>query len=183
MYSAGLFRNISVIYSTAASSPSSATAGNDYASITGEEVIIEEGSSSVNIPVTILADELPELDETFQLSLVSVYFTEEVPEDMGDGGPQLGEITVSEIVIGENDDPYGRFRIAGGSGESVVRVPEADSLGVSLTVTREAGKVGTVEVTWSVSGTAEENVDFAGNSLPTSIKNSSSPLGKELFWV
>ncbi|CAI8030499.1 Adhesion G-protein coupled receptor V1 [Geodia barretti] len=130
-----------------------------------EEVIIEEGSSSVNIPVTILADELPELDETFQLSLVSVYFTEEVPEDMGDGGPQLGEITVSEIVIRENDDPYGRFRIAGGSGESVVRVPEADSLGVSLTVTREAGRVGTVEVTWSVSGTAEENVDFAGAVL------------------
>ena len=157
-----MFRNISVIYSTAPSSPPSATGGNDYTSIIGAEVIIGEGFSNVNIPITILADDLPELNENFQLSLVSVYFTEEVSEDMGDGGPQLGEITSSEITIRENDDPYGRFRITEGSGESEVRVPEADSLGVSLIVTREAGSVGTVEVTWSVSGTAEENVDFAG---------------------
>ena len=168
--SAGLFRNISIIYSTAASSLPSATAGNDYVPIVGEEAIIEGGSSRVNISVTILADDLPELNETFQLSLVGVSFAEELLEDTGDGGPQLGELTTSEIVIRENDDPYGRFRITGGSGESVVRVPEVGSFGVSLTVTREAGRVGTVEVSWSVTdGTAVENVDFGGKSLSLSL--------------
>ena len=161
--SAGLFRNISVFYSTATSSLPSATAGNDYAPIIGEEVIISEGTSFANIPVTILADDLPELNETFQLSLISVSFTEELPEDSGSGGPQLGPTTDTEIVIFENDDPYGRFHITGSSGESVVRVPEVGSFGVSLIVTREAGRVGIVEVSWSVTGgTAVENVDFGG---------------------
>ena len=138
----------------------------DYTQILGEEIIIEEGSSSAEIPVTILADNLPELDETFQLSLVSVSFTEEVSEDMGDGGPQLGETTTLEITIRENDDPYGRFRITGGSGESVVWVPEVGNLGVSLNVTREAGRVGTVSVTLSLSGNATEDEDYGGKSLP-----------------
>ena len=141
----------------------SATAGADYISIVGEELIIKEGSLRGDISVTILADDLPELNETFQLSLLSVSFAEELPEDSGDGGPQLGSITTSEITIRENDDPYGRFRITGSSGESAVRVPEVGSLGVSLTVAREAGRVGTVAVTWSITGgTAVENIDFGG---------------------
>ena len=165
-FSAGLFRNISVIYSTAASLLPSAMAGNDYVAIIGEEVIIEEGSSRANITVTILADDLPELNETFRLSLVSVSFAEELPEDSGEGGPQLGAITTSEITIRENDDPYGRFTITGSGGESVVRVAEVGSLGVSLLVTREAGRVGEVEVTWSVTGgSAVENVDFGGECI------------------
>ena len=152
-----------MFYSTAASSPPSATAGNDYAPIVGEEIIIAEGSSFARIPVTILADNLPELNETFQISLISVSFSEELPEDSGSGGPQLGSTTSTKILIRENDDPYGRFRITGSGGESVVRIQEVGNLGVSLTVSREAGRVGTVEVSWSVTGgTAVENVDFGG---------------------
>ena len=167
--SAGLFSNISVLYSTAAAPVPSATAGNDYAPIVGREIIIPEGVSSENISVTILTDNIPELNETFQLSLIGVSFAEERAEDSGSGGPQLGPTTTADIVILENDDPYGRFSISGSSGESVVRVQEVGNLGVSLTVTREAGRIGTVLVTWNiVGGTTAENVDFGGKFISPS---------------
>ena len=152
-----------MLYSTASSPLPSATAGNDYTPAVGREIIISEGSSLAYIPVTILADDLPELNETFQLSLIEVSFAEELVEDSGTGGPQLGSTTTAEIVILENDDPYGRFSITGSSGESTVRVQEVGSFGVTLNVNREAGRVGTVMVTWSITGgTAIENVDYGG---------------------
>ena len=82
------------------------------------------------------------------------------------GGPLLGRITTTDIVIFENDDPYGRFHITGSSGESTVREQEAASVGVSLTVERQGGTIGSVQVTWSVTGgTATEGEDFAGQLL------------------
>lgn len=150
-----------MLYST--SSQQSAEAGIDYTSISGEEIIIPEGTTAANIPITILADNISELNETFQLVLNNVYLTEEIPEDFGSGGPQLGPITTVDIVILENDDPYGRFHITGSSGESIVRVQELANLGVILNVDRQAGRVGTVQVTWSITGgTAIESVDFGG---------------------
>lgn len=150
-----------MLYST--SSQQSAQAGVDYISISGEEIIIPEDTTAANIPITILADNISELNETFQLVLNDVYLTEEIAEDSGSGGPQLGPITTADIVILENDDPYGRFHITGSSGESIVRVQEVASLGVILNVDRQAGRVGTVQVTWSITGgTATEDVDFGG---------------------
>lgn len=150
-----------MLYST--SSQQSAVAGNDYTSISGEEVIIQEGSTSVNIPITIIADDIPELNETFQLVLNDAYLTEELAEDSGGGGPQLGAITTTDIIILENDDPYGRFHITGSGGESTVRVQEVGSFGVILSVERQAGTVGAAQVTWSITGgTATEGVDFGG---------------------
>lgn len=152
-----------MLYSTASSPLPSATAGNDYTPVAGREIVIQEGSSLAYIPVTILADDLPELNETFELSLIEVSFTEELEEDPGSGGPQLGSTTSAEILILENDDPYGRFTITSSSGESSVRVQEVGSLGVTLNVVREAGRVGTVMVTWSITGgTAVENIDYGG---------------------
>lgn len=144
-------------------SQQSAQAGVDYISISGEEIIIPEDTTTANIPITILADNISELNETFQLVLNAVNLTEEIAEDFGSGGPQLGPITTADIVILENDDPYGRFHITGSSGESIVRVQEIASLGVILNVDRQAGRVGTVQVTWSITGgTATEDVDFGG---------------------
>lgn len=150
-----------MLYST--SSQQSAQAGVDYTSISGEEIIIPEDTTAANIPITILADNISELNETFQLVLNNVYLTEEIAEDFGSGGPQLGPITTADIIILENDDPYGRFHITGSSGDSIVRVQEVASLGVILNVDRQAGRVGTVQVTWSITGgTAMEDVDFGG---------------------
>ena len=145
-------------------SQQSATAGIDYTSIQGEEVIIQEGDSFAYISVTILADDLPELNETFQLSLISVSLDEELAENSGGNGPQLGPITRADITILENDDPYGRFHITGSGGESTVQVQEVGNFGVILNIDRQAGTVGTVQVTWSISteGTATENMDFGG---------------------
>ena len=153
-----------MLYST--TSQQSAEAGSDYTSVTGEIITIPEGSSLANIPITILADELPELNETFELALINVFLSMDDVEESGQGGPQLGSITATDIIILENDDPYGRFHITGSGGESTVRVPEVGSLGVVLVVERQAGRVGTVQVTWSVTGgTATQGADFGGQPL------------------
>lgn len=148
-----------------------AEAGSDFTSATGQEITIPEDISLMNISVEILADNLPELNETFQLVLNNVILDIDL-EDPGYGGPLLGAITTTDIVIVENDDPYGRFHITGSNGESTVRVPEAANLGVSLEVERQGGTVGSVQVTWSVTGgSATEGEDFAGQSyLNASLK-------------
>ena len=149
----------------------SAEAGSDFISAIGEEITIPEGISLMNISVEILADNLPELNETFQLLLNDVTLDIGL-EESGSGGPLLGAITTADIVIVENDDPYGRFHITGSSGESTVRVQETANLGVSLEVERQGGTVGRVQVTWSVTGgSATEGEDFAGQSyLSASLK-------------
>lgn len=157
--SLGTFGAIRVLYTTL---QQSAEAGSDFTSAIGDEITIPEGTSLMNIPIEILADNLPELNETFQLVLNDVTLDIGL-EESGSGGPLLGSITTTDIVIVENDDPYGRFHITGSSGENTVRVQEMANLGVSLMVERQGGTVGSVQVTWSVTGgSATEGEDFAG---------------------
>ena len=161
-HSLGTFGDILVVYTTL---QQSAEAGSDFTSAIGDEIIIPDGSSFVYIPINITADTLPELNETFQLVLNEVMLDTGIG-DSSLGGPLLGRITTTDIVIFENDDPYGRFHITGSSGESTVREQEAASVGVSLTVERRGGTVGSVQVTWSVTGgIATEGEDFAGQLL------------------
>ena len=96
--------------------------------------------------------------------MISVSLAEELAENSGGSRPQLGPITGADVVILENDDPYGRFHITGSSGESTVRIQEVGNFGVILNIDRQAGTVGTVQVTWGIStgGTATQNMDFGG---------------------
>ena len=82
------------------------------------------------------------------------------PDDL----PRLGANTATTVIIAENDDPYGRFVIYYGSREQEPRIPEPQggSLAVMLTVEREAGLVGNVQVTWSASGVTASSEDFSG---------------------
>ena len=150
-----------MLYSTV--SLQSAEAGSDYTAILGKELTLAEGISTANISVAILADTLPELNETFQLVLNDVNRETDVDESEDPAGPELGAITTVDVVILENDDPYGRFHITGSGGESVVEVQEVASLGVQLVVERQGGRVGTVQVSWGISGgSATEGDDFGG---------------------
>lgn len=55
---------------------SQAQSGNDYQTVTSASIIIPEGTSSSSLPITILPDQLPELNERFQLNLDSkLYLT------------------------------------------------------------------------------------------------------------
>lgn len=125
-------------------------------------MIIADGENTGTIPVAIIGDAAPELNESLVVTLVSV---ELVSDEGVDGGPVLGDITETTVVILENDDPRGLFTITASDGSAMVRVVEPGSLvlGITLTVERQQGTIGPVEVSWSVTGgTALPGQDFIG---------------------
>lgn len=119
------------------------------------------------IPVTIIGDSVPELNESLTIELVGVeLITSSIEGTSPIGEPILGDISSASLVILENDDPRGRFTISGSNGLSVTRVSEPDgtSFGVSLTVERQGGFLGVVAVEWGVvNSTATEGRDFTGS--------------------
>lgn len=129
----------------------------------GQAVVIADGEGQASIPVTIIGDAVPELNESLIVTLTSVELLN--PPPLVEGGPLLGDLAESTLVILENDDPHGLFTVSGSDGSAVVWVVEPDSLsiGVTLTVERLQGSIGQVSVSWSVSGgTALQGMDFVG---------------------
>lgn len=142
-----------------------ASAGNDFTAVVGQALIIADGERQASIPVTIIGDAIPELNESLIVTLTNVELLSPV---LVEGGPLLGEIAESTLVILENDDPRGLFTISGSDGSAIVRVVEPESLstGVTLTVERQQGSIGQVSVSWSVSGgTALPGEDFVGKHM------------------
>ena len=128
----------------------------------GRTITVPADVSMVNIPVTIIGDALPELNESLVIRLGMVELSS---GDSSSDGPALGSITVTSLVILENDDPHGRFAIYGSNGAAVTRVSESEmfDFGVSLTVERLGGTLGAVTVQWGVAGsTAVEGDDYTG---------------------
>ena len=147
-----------------------ASDGNDFTPVVGQSVVISDGVMQSTIPVAIIGDSIPELNESLTITLTNVELINPVvTEEDGSvrGGPILGDTPQSVLVILENDDPRGRFVITGSDGSSVVRVVEPDgfTFGVTLRVLREEGSIGRVSVSWTVSGgTATQEDDFIGKS-------------------
>lgn len=126
-------------------------------------MVLADGQRSASIPVTILGDTTPELNESLIVTLTSVELDDTEETSVG---PVLGAITEATLVIMENDDPRGVFMISGSDGSSLVRVTEPSSFtfGVTLNVERLSGSIGQVSVDWSASGgTAQPGQDFIGN--------------------
>ena len=85
-----------------------ASPGKDF--IVGiRSIVIEHGISVGHIPVWIVDDNGPELDEVFLLNITGVelvnssQFNDTIP-------PLLGSHHVSEITLLSNDNPYGIFK-------------------------------------------------------------------------
>lgn len=87
------------------------------------------GQTSGNITIDVAQDEIPELDETFTVSLVNV------------SHGRLGARTSAALTVLASDDPYGVFVFTNISRS--VRLPEADTA-VSLAVSRQKGLMGQV---------------------------------------
>lgn len=87
------------------------------------------GQTSGNITVIVAQDEIPELDETFTLSLVNV------------SHGRLGTRTSAALTVLASDDPYGIFVFTNLTRH--VRLPEADAT-VPLTISRQKGLMGQV---------------------------------------
>lgn len=87
------------------------------------------GQTSGNITIYVAQDEIPELDQTFTVSLVNV--------SHGRLGPQ----TSAALTVLASDDPYGVFVFTNAT--RPVRLPEADAT-VPLTISRQKGLMGQV---------------------------------------
>ena len=140
-----------------------ASAGSDFVPVVGQSsVVIPDGASNVPLPVVILGDNVPELNESLTIRLTNVELA--TPTE-SQASPILGSIVESTIVIEENDNPRGVFVLQTSEGRSEVRVQEPDEMtvGVTLVVMRERGSIGRVSVEWMVTGgDATEMSDFVG---------------------
>ena len=127
------------------------------------DAIIPDGSTAGNITVTIVNDDMAELEERFSIQLNSV----EVIGDSGrnfdtgldptlvDQPPSLGPSTATVIVIQPSDDPYGTLSLIQSRYEAV----EGDS--VTIPVIRTGGSLATVSVRYSATnGGAQSGSDF-----------------------
>lgn len=72
--------------------------GEDY-SVASTDVVLLEGESSKSVPVYVINDLVPELEETFLVELIN----------QTTGGAMLGDLTRAIITILPSDDPFGAF--------------------------------------------------------------------------
>lgn len=134
---------------------------SDFIATTGT-VIFPAGASTAGVPVVIVTNHIPKLDQSFSVTLLSVQLR--YPStDPANLSPSLGGITTAKGTILAHDDPYGRFYLVGSNGEHTISVPRVQNLAIALTVQRQGGTIGNVAVGWSAyNGTAQQGVDYIG---------------------
>ncbi|XP_032873159.1 adhesion G-protein coupled receptor V1 [Amblyraja radiata] len=128
----GIFADVSVKFQALSMT---ARAGEDY-SISSSDVILLEGETSKAVPIYLLNDVVPELEESFYVKLINETT----------GGAVLGGITLATITIEASDDPYGSFVFE--RTEFTVAEPESKTTKINLPVVRNAGTLGNVTVHW-----------------------------------
>lgn len=92
-------------------------------------ITVGVGQRSGNLTINVAQDEIPELDQSFTVSLVNV------------SHGRLGARTSATLTVLASDHPYGVFVFADATRH--VRLPEADA-SVSLTISRQGGLMGRV---------------------------------------
>uniref|UniRef100_A0A3Q2DXJ8 Adhesion G-protein coupled receptor V1 n=1 Tax=Cyprinodon variegatus TaxID=28743 RepID=A0A3Q2DXJ8_CYPVA len=145
----GIFADVSVKFRAV---PVTARVSEDY-SVASSDVVLLEGESSKSVPVYVINDLVPELEETFIIELIN----------QTTGGALLGELTRAVITILPSDDPFGAFVFQ--AAPVMVEEPESTPAVVQLPIVRNAGTIGTVAVQWraTVNGKLAE-----GDIRPTS---------------
>ncbi|XP_026994314.2 adhesion G-protein coupled receptor V1 isoform X1 [Tachysurus fulvidraco] len=128
----GIFADVSVKFRAV---PMTARVGEDY-SVASSDVVLLEGESSKPVPIIIINDVIPELEETFRIELLN----------QTTGGAFLGELTQTIITILPSDDPYGSFVFQ--AVPFTIEEPVVNATEVSLPIVRNAGTIGYVSVYW-----------------------------------
>lgn len=96
------------------------------------------GDTPVNVELHVVNDDIPELDESFVLDLISVR------------NAAIGTNTKATLTVAKNDDPHGVVEFVSDKGEARERDGKA-----LLTLRRSRGLFGSIEVVWTaVDGTA-----------------------------
>ncbi|XP_051546873.1 adhesion G-protein coupled receptor V1 isoform X1 [Myxocyprinus asiaticus] len=128
----GIFADVSVKFRAV---PMTARVGEDY-SVASSDVVLLEGESSKPVPILIINDVVPELEETFRIELLN----------QTTGGALLGTLTQAVITILPSDDPYGSFVFQ--AAPITIEEPAMSAFEVSLPIVRNAGTTGDVAVQW-----------------------------------
>nr|AAL06014.1 MASS1.3 [Mus musculus] len=128
----GTFADVSVKFKAV---PITAAAGEDY-SIASSDVVLLEGETTKAVPIYIINDIYPELEETFLVQLLNETT----------GGATLGPLREAVITIEASDDPYGLFGFQ--NTKFIVEEPEFNSVRVSAPIIRNSGTLGNVTVQW-----------------------------------
>nr|XP_056705119.1 adhesion G-protein coupled receptor V1 [Euleptes europaea] len=147
----GLFSDVSVKFKAV---PITATAGEDY-SVASSDVLLLEGETSKAVPIYIINDINPEVEESLLVQLLN----------QTTGGASVGGLTQAVITIEASDDPYGSFVFQ--MTEVTVEEPESKTVVIELPVIRNAGTLGNVTVEW----VATINGQHATSDLQDSLGN------------
>ncbi|XP_032062639.1 adhesion G-protein coupled receptor V1 [Aythya fuligula] len=148
----GIFADVSVKFKAM---PITATAGEDY-SVASSDVVLLEGETSKAVPIYIINDINPEVEESFYVQLLN----------QTTGGALLGSLTRAIITIEASDDPFGSFVFQ--MTEFTVEEPEFGSVPINLPVIRNAGTLGNVTVEWvaTIGGhPADEDLQVASGNI------------------
>ncbi|EHB10698.1 G-protein coupled receptor 98 [Heterocephalus glaber] len=128
----GAFADVSVKFKAV---PITAIAGEDY-SVASSDVVLLEGETSKAVPIYIINDIYPELEESFLIQLLNETT----------GGAAVGALTEAIIIIEASDDPYGLFGFQ--INKLIVEEPEFNSVKVNLPIIQNSGTLGNVTVQW-----------------------------------
>uniref|UniRef100_A0A4W6G876 Adhesion G-protein coupled receptor V1 n=1 Tax=Lates calcarifer TaxID=8187 RepID=A0A4W6G876_LATCA len=145
----GIFADVSVKFRAV---PLTARVSEDY-SVASSDVVLLEGESSKSVPIYVINDMVPELEETFLIELIN----------QTTGGALLGELTRAIITILPSDDPFGAFVFQ--AVPVTIEEPASNSVEVTLPIVRNAGTIGTVVVQWQATVNGKLAV---GDIRPTS---------------
>ncbi|XP_030273384.1 adhesion G-protein coupled receptor V1 isoform X2 [Sparus aurata] len=145
----GIFADVSVKFRAV---PLTARVSEDY-SVASTDVVLLEGESSKSVPIYVINDVVPELEETFLIELIN----------QTTGGALLGELTRAIITILPSDDPFGAFVFQ--AVPVTIEEPGSNSMEVTLPIVRNAGTIGTVVVQWQATVNGKLAV---GDIRPTS---------------
>ncbi|XP_076586595.1 adhesion G-protein coupled receptor V1 isoform X2 [Chaetodon auriga] len=152
----GIFADVSVKFRAV---PLTARVSEDY-SVASTDVVLLEGESSKSVPIYVINDVVPELEETFLIELIN----------QTTGGALLGELTRAIITILPSDDPFGAFVFQ--AVPVTIEEPGSNSKEVTLPIVRNAGTIGTVVVQWRATVNGKLAV---GDIRPTSGEVSFAP--------
>ncbi|XP_008827569.1 adhesion G-protein coupled receptor V1 [Nannospalax galili] len=143
-----------------------AVAGSDYEPVTRQWALMLEGDEFVNLTISVLPDDFPEIDESFLISLLEVHLLNVTASWKNQ--PTIGQPNTSAVLIALNGDAFGVFIIYSVSPNTSedglsVEVQEQPQTSVELVIHRTGGSLGQVMAEWRVvGGTATEGLDFIG---------------------
>uniref|UniRef100_A0A8C5REZ8 Adhesion G protein-coupled receptor V1 n=1 Tax=Laticauda laticaudata TaxID=8630 RepID=A0A8C5REZ8_LATLA len=144
----GIMGNITIYWKLSSNSDTT----NDFITMRGS-VVIPDFQRTSDIVISLLPDDVPEIDEHYEVQLTSV-----------EGGADLDlRKSISRFMVVANDDPYGVFALYGE--KQSVQVEKDLSRHIQINISRHAGTFADVIVEYQISSFNEEKIITPANRV------------------